>query len=75
MPTVAVDKEDLWERLGHKYCESFSALVLLISLKYMLLVAPEEFDRLLFEFGLELDEDVRYTHHIHHGKLRTYSMT
>lgn len=20
MPTVAVDKEDLWERLGHKYC-------------------------------------------------------
>ncbi|KAJ3550639.1 hypothetical protein NM688_g5030 [Phlebia brevispora] len=38
MPTVAVDKEDLWDRLGHKY-------------------SPEEFDRLLFEFGLELDED------------------
>ncbi|KAI0081829.1 phenylalanyl-tRNA synthetase [Panus rudis PR-1116 ss-1] len=38
MPTVAVDKEELWERLGHKY-------------------SPEEFDRLLFEFGLELDED------------------
>ncbi|THH02408.1 hypothetical protein EW026_g419 [Hermanssonia centrifuga] len=38
MPTVAIDKEDLWDRLGHKY-------------------APEEFDRLLFEFGLELDED------------------
>ncbi|KAL4241406.1 phenylalanyl-tRNA synthetase beta subunit family protein [Abortiporus biennis] len=38
MPTVAVDKEDLWERLGHKY-------------------TPDEFDRLLFEFGLELDED------------------
>ncbi|KIP12738.1 hypothetical protein PHLGIDRAFT_17506 [Phlebiopsis gigantea 11061_1 CR5-6] len=38
MPTVAVDKEDLWERLGQKY-------------------SPEEFDHLLFEFGLELDED------------------
>ncbi|KAI0092643.1 phenylalanyl-tRNA synthetase [Irpex rosettiformis] len=38
MPTIAVDKEDLWERLGYKY-------------------TPEEFDRLLFEFGLELDED------------------
>lgn len=38
MPTVAVDKEELWERLGHKY-------------------SPDEFDRLLFEFGLELDED------------------
>ena len=21
MPTVAVDKEELWERLGHRYCE------------------------------------------------------
>ena len=20
MPTVAVDKEELWERLGHRYC-------------------------------------------------------
>ncbi|KAI0347525.1 phenylalanyl-tRNA synthetase [Trametopsis cervina] len=38
MPTVAVDKEDLWDRLGHRY-------------------TPEDFDRLLFEFGLELDED------------------
>ncbi|EMD40689.1 hypothetical protein CERSUDRAFT_111264 [Gelatoporia subvermispora B] len=38
MPTVAVDKEDLWRRLGRKY-------------------SAEEFDRLMFEFGLELDED------------------
>ncbi|OSX60418.1 hypothetical protein POSPLADRAFT_1066716 [Postia placenta MAD-698-R-SB12] len=38
MPTVAVDKEDLWRRLGRAY-------------------SAEEFDRLLFEFGLELDED------------------
>lgn len=38
MPTVAVDKEDLWRRLGRAY-------------------SPEQFDKLLFEFGLELDED------------------
>jgi len=38
MPTVAVDKEELWRRLGRAY-------------------SSEEFDRLLFEFGLELDED------------------
>ncbi|KAH9977938.1 phenylalanyl-tRNA synthetase [Lactifluus volemus] len=38
MPTVSIDKEDLWERLGHKY-------------------SSEEFDKLCFEFGIELDED------------------
>ncbi|KAL1747672.1 hypothetical protein HDZ31DRAFT_61005 [Schizophyllum fasciatum] len=38
MPTVAVDKEDLWERLGQKY-------------------STEEFDKLCFEYGLELDDD------------------
>ncbi|KAI9512203.1 phenylalanyl-tRNA synthetase subunit beta [Russula earlei] len=38
MPTVSVDKEDLWERLGQKF-------------------SSEEFDKLCFEFGVELDED------------------
>ncbi|KZT74396.1 phenylalanyl-tRNA synthetase subunit beta [Daedalea quercina L-15889] len=38
MPTVAVDKEDLWKRLGREY-------------------SADDFDKLLFEFGLELDED------------------
>lgn len=38
MPTVAVDKADLWERLGQEY-------------------STEEFDKLCFEYGLELDED------------------
>ncbi|KII95049.1 hypothetical protein PLICRDRAFT_128468, partial [Plicaturopsis crispa FD-325 SS-3] len=38
MPTVAVDKADLWERLGQEY-------------------TTEEFDKLCFEFGIELDED------------------
>ncbi|KAH9936935.1 phenylalanyl-tRNA synthetase [Amylocystis lapponica] len=38
MPTVAVDKEDLWGRLGRAY-------------------TTKEFDELMFEFGLELDED------------------
>ncbi|KAG5648942.1 hypothetical protein DXG03_000291 [Asterophora parasitica] len=38
MPTIAVDKADLWERLGQEY-------------------STEEFDKLCFEYGLELDED------------------
>ncbi|CAA7259882.1 unnamed protein product [Cyclocybe aegerita] len=38
MPTIAVDKADLWERLGQEY-------------------TTEEFDRLCFDYGLELDED------------------
>ncbi|KAG7096808.1 hypothetical protein E1B28_004216 [Marasmius oreades] len=38
MPTVAVDKADLWKRLGQEF-------------------SIEEFDKLCFEYGLELDED------------------
>ncbi|RDB22803.1 Phenylalanine--tRNA ligase beta subunit [Hypsizygus marmoreus] len=38
MPTVAVDKADLWERLGQEF-------------------SSEEFDKLCFDYGLELDED------------------
>ncbi|EKM80159.1 hypothetical protein AGABI1DRAFT_113367 [Agaricus bisporus var. burnettii JB137-S8] len=38
MPTIAVDKADLWERLGQEYTD-------------------EEFDKLCFEYGLEIDED------------------
>ncbi|KAH9482375.1 Phenylalanine--tRNA ligase beta subunit [Psilocybe cubensis] len=38
MPTVSVDKADLWARLGREY-------------------TTEEFDKLCFDYGLELDED------------------
>ncbi|KAH9006970.1 phenylalanyl-tRNA synthetase subunit beta [Lactarius hatsudake] len=38
MPTVSVDKEDLWERLEQRF-------------------STEEFDKLCFDFGIELDED------------------
>lgn len=38
MPTIAVDKAELFGRLGHQY-------------------TTEEFDRLCFDYGLELDED------------------
>ncbi|KAF5322102.1 hypothetical protein D9619_000816 [Psilocybe cf. subviscida] len=38
MPTIAVDKAELWERLGKEY-------------------TTEEFDKLCFDYGLELDED------------------
>jgi hypothetical protein len=43
MPTISVDKEDLFDFLQQTY-------------------TTEEFDRLCFEFGLELDEDVQPTH-------------
>ncbi|KAI0036810.1 phenylalanyl-tRNA synthetase subunit beta [Vararia minispora EC-137] len=38
MPTISVDKADLWDRLGQEF-------------------TTDEFDRLCFDFGLELDED------------------
>ncbi|KAJ7590851.1 hypothetical protein C8J56DRAFT_934039 [Mycena floridula] len=38
MPTVAVDKAELWERLGQEF-------------------STDDFDKLCFEYGLELDED------------------
>jgi phenylalanyl-tRNA synthetase beta chain len=56
MPTVSVDKEELWERLGHKYGKS--SFPKSQTTPHPTLSGPEEFDRLLFEFGLELDEDV-----------------
>ena len=57
MPTVAVDKEELWERLGHRYC--MSVTVFDQTAIDDCTTASEDFDHLLFEFGLELDEDVR----------------
>ena len=60
MPTVAVDKEELWERLGHSYCMRF-ALLFSRTVTDECFTASEDFDELLFEFGLELDEDVRRT--------------
>lgn len=40
MPTISVDKQDLFEYLKQDF-------------------TTEEFDQLCFEFGLELDEDVK----------------
>jgi Phe-tRNA synthetase beta subunit B1 domain len=40
MPTISVDKQDLFEFLKQDF-------------------TTEEFDQLCFEFGLELDEDVK----------------
>ena len=56
MPTVAVDKEELWERLGHRYCVWITDFNQTATDYYT--TASEDFDHLLFEFGLELDEDV-----------------
>lgn len=53
MPTVAVDKLDLFDRLGRSYS---MLQVIEKSLETDYPVAKEEFDHLCFEFGLELDE-------------------
>ncbi|ETS76003.1 Phenylalanine--tRNA ligase beta subunit [Pestalotiopsis fici W106-1] len=58
MPTVAVDKYDLFEALGQKCANSLSPLspgtpLNRTSHRY----TTEEFEELCFEFGIELDED------------------
>ena len=57
MPTVSVDKEDLWERLEQKFCTQILFIVFRDT-QHSRATASEEFDRLCFEFGIELDEDV-----------------
>lgn len=57
MPTIAVDKEDLWHRLGRAYSE-IASVVPLSRLLTSGIAATKEFDELMFDFGLELDEDV-----------------
>lgn len=61
MPTVTVDRVDFFRRLGKEYsacsdpdCSRRSPLAHRASL-----AATKEFDELLFQYGLELDEDVR----------------
>lgn len=58
MPTVSVDKADLWERLGKEYSRCFPLLFRQL-LGADVFLATEEFDQLCFDYGLELDEDVR----------------
>lgn len=61
MPTVSVDKADLWERLGQEYseCRPVRSLCTVTVCSVNLFSATEEFDQLCFDYGLELDEDVR----------------
>lgn len=59
MPTIAVDKEDLWERLGKVYSAcNYNSILLMEGLLTQRTTATEEFDQLCFDYGLELDEDV-----------------
>jgi len=57
MPTVAVDKLELFERLGRSYSQF---LFFGPDNSTQSGLATEEFDHLCFEFGIELDEDVRH---------------
>ena len=58
MPTVAVDKADLWERLGKEYSVFLPVHSVISDADSCRYKATDEFDRLCFDYGLELDEDV-----------------
>lgn len=63
MPTISVDKYDLFEALGQKCaCPSFLYYIYIYILAqyptdYDYRYTTEEFEELCFEFGIELDED------------------
>jgi hypothetical protein len=70
VPTITVDRALFFEKLGKEYSQSSARIspppppsLSLLSLTLPVLLcsatAFEEFDELLFEYGLELDEDVR----------------
>lgn len=58
MPTISVDKADLWDRLGREYSSYYILLIWPIYLVLIFHLATAEFDQLCFDYGLELDEDV-----------------
>lgn len=69
MPTVNLDRTEFFKRLGKEYCKFSNSQtyteLLLPSQSYgnlirllVILTAFKDFDELLFEYGLELDEDV-----------------
>jgi len=57
MPTIAVDKADLWKRLGQEFCIQ-QPLCRLHRVSNLAPIATDDFDKLCFDYGLELDEDV-----------------
>jgi len=59
MPTISVDKADLWERLGQEYCAHLIQIMFPTWFQVEA-IATEDFDKLCFEYGLEIDEDVLF---------------
>jgi hypothetical protein len=66
MPTVGVTRDELFEKLGENYgskpntlCPEGNFLVLQRISKFIwFLAADEAFDKLCFEYGIELDDVV-----------------
>lgn len=56
MPTVNLNRDEFFARLGRTYGTLLLARRKKADEQYL---AFKEFDELLFEYGLELDEDVR----------------
>ena len=71
MPTVAVDKADLWERIGQEYSAYYTLSSRVLELIVERLKATEQFDKLCFDYGLELDEDVGHIR----AALKTWKLT
>ena len=58
MPTITVDRQDFFRRLGKEYSKCCAPRARrCCGADSFARPATEEFDELLFEYGLELDED------------------
>lgn len=69
MPVVGVNRDRLFRALGEEYSELYMPVIWrsyffmlweLISISLASFAAEEEFDELCFEYGIELDDVVRY---------------
>lgn len=61
MPTIAVNRDELFKRLGRVYSKFSSFFYFIDKMTDAIIcffAAEKEFDELCFEFGIELDEVV-----------------
>lgn len=59
MPTITVNRDELFKRLGHVYCNTFFWIDKKAFFDlFDFFTAEDEFNNLCFDFGIELDEVV-----------------
>lgn len=61
MPTIGVKRDILFEALGKTYSKCFNWKINVFDnhMEFCKFLADDDFQKLCFEFGLELDEVVR----------------